>query len=194
MGNTIYGIAEMCADLGVIAVDADSDQEIIEQVLPLAEWMAKRAEVWLPSHHFEARHDSGFGTNQLTCNTDPHLTISTIAWPPGGSILPHPQEGWEIIAPIFGKVRYSYWAHPDSGTESIPHRPDLQNVVIVLPGQAVAAMPGNIQGLDNISADPNLTLHIRRRQIGRMQHSQSLSSKSPEPLASQQLVGALSKS
>lgn len=161
MGKTGYGIAEMCADLGVIAADAASDCEIIEQALPLVEWMAQRAQVWLPNHRFEAESDKGFGTNLLGRNSEYFLTISAITWPPGGSIPPHRQEGWEIVSPIFGKVRHSGWAQPESGTVSSRRRPELESEIVMLPGQAVAVMPGKIHALDNIGFGPNLTLHIR---------------------------------
>lgn len=160
MGTTGYGIAEMCADLGVIAADADNDWEIIEQALPLVEWMAQRAEAWLPDHRFETQSDKGFGTNLLAHNAERFLTISAITWPPGGSILPHCHEGWEVISPIFGKVRHSYWTQTETGTASL-RRPGLESEIVMLPGQAVGVMPGKIHALDNIGFGPNLTLHIR---------------------------------
>ena len=187
MGNAGYGIAEMCADLGVIAADAASDWEIIEQALPLVEWMAQRAEAWLPNHRFETRSDKGFGTNLLAQNAERFLTISTITWPPGGSILPHRQEDWEIISPIFGKVRHSYWAQAATRTASSPRRPVLESEIVMLPGQALGVMPGKLHALDNIGFGPNLTLHIcGGMAAGRVKRSKRASAKSLDLPANRQ--------
>lgn len=187
MGNAGYGIAEMCADLGVITADAASDWEIIEQALPLVEWMAQRAEAWLPNHRFETQSDKGFGTNLLAQNAEWSLTISAITWPPGGSILPHHHEGWEIVSPIFGKVRQSYWAQAETGTASSPRRPELESKIVMLPGQALGVMPGKIHALNNIGFAPNLTLHICGGvAAGRVKRSKRTSAKPLELSASRQ--------
>lgn len=160
MGSLGYGIPEMAADLRVIIGDSANEQEIVEQALPLVEWMSHRAEVWLPAHRFEASTGSGFGANLLYEEPGNALTISAVAWPPGGHVPPHDHHSWEILAPIYGTVRHNSWAQVDGGSR--PDYPGMEKTseVVMRPGQAVAIMPREIHALESVSPGPSLTIHI----------------------------------
>jgi len=155
-----YGIREMAADLRVIIADATSEREMIEQALHLVEWMAQRAEAWLPSHRFKADGERGFGVNLLHEEPGNALTICAVAWPPGGYVSPHDHHTWEILSPVYGSVCHSSWERRDSGSKPGCERIEKRSEFLVRPGQAAAVMPNEIHALENFGPGLSLTIHV----------------------------------
>lgn len=184
-----YGIPEMAADLRVIIADASSEREMIEQALHLVQWMAQRAEAWLPSHRFKADSDRGFGVNLLHEEPGNALTICAVAWPPGGHVPPHDHHSWEILAPMYGTMRHSSWAQADSGSRADHPGTREASEIVMRPGQAVAIMPREIHALEGVSPGPGLTIHIYGKGLAEMGRNRSATGKPDEVSAEVRQAG-----
>lgn len=151
----------MASDLRVIVSDADGEQDIIEQILPLVEWMAQRAEAWLPSHRFEIGNQREFGMNPLY--EDEILSICAVTWPPGGYVALHRHNGWEILAPIFGCARHSIWKRTEGASPPEHAGAERVSEITLRSGEAAVIMPGENHGLETVGPTPCLTLHVYGR-------------------------------
>lgn len=171
MNNSVYGLAQLIADLHVIVGEAADIPEILEQALPLIEWVSQEPNHLLYARRFESNSESGFGVNLLHEEGDGGLTVCTVAWPPGGYVLPHDHRSWEILSPIHGTVRHSSWRPGKSrngqGSASIEKCCEFS----MYPGQAVAIMPAEIHALENVGPSPSLTLHIYGCNIARIERT-----------------------
>lgn len=171
MNNSGYGLAQLIADLHVIVGEAANVREILEQTLPLIEWVSQEPAHLLYARRFESSSENGFGVNLLHEEDDGGLTICTVAWPPGGYILPHDHRSWEILSPLHGTVRHSSWRQRKDrdrrGAESIEKCCEFS----MKPGQAAAIMPEEIHALENIGPSPSLTLHIYGCNIARIERT-----------------------
>lgn len=171
MNNSGYGLAQLVADLQVIVGEAADVPEILEQALPLIEWISQEPAHLLYARRFESSSESGFGVNLLHEEGDGGLTICTVAWPPGGYILPHDHRSWEILSPIHGTVRHSIWRPRRDSNSGNSASIEKGCEFRVEPGQAVAIMPEEIHALENIGPTPSLTLHIYGCNIARIERT-----------------------
>lgn len=160
MNNSGYGLAQLIADLHVIIGEAANVREVLEQALPLIEWVSQEPAHLLYARRFESSSGSGFGANLLHEEGDGGLTLCTVAWPPGGYVLPHDHRSWEILSPIYGTFRHSCWRPRGDRDDRSPAGIEKCCEFSMQPGQAVAIMPEEIHALENVGPNPSLTLHI----------------------------------
>ena len=160
MNNSGYGLAQLIADLHVIVGEAANVREILEQALPLAQWISKEPASWLHAKRFESSSEKGFGVNLLHEEGDSGLTVCTVVWPPGGYVLPHDHRSWEILSPVYGTVRHSSWRRAAGAAKPEDVQIEKSCEFQLNAGQAVAIIPDEIHSLENIGLSPSLTLHI----------------------------------
>jgi len=163
MYTNVYGVSELASDLRVISAETPDAWELVEQVRPLAEWVARHPERWLLSNRYECDPEQGFGLNILHREPDNSMAVCAVAWSPGGYSHPHDHHSWEVVATVIGEIRNICWSRFDE--EAAPGRIGIRRGCdfMIRAGEAASFMPDEIHNLANEGNDMGLSLHIYGR-------------------------------
>ena len=170
--SSVYGIADLAADLRRIADETQDDKEIVRQVGPLVERLARNPEDWLSQEYYRCDRDQGFGVHLLHEEANHDLAIFAVAWLPGRGTPPHDHGTWAVVAGVDGDETNINWKRLDDGTT--PGYAELEEVnrVIARPGQVMAFLPRDIHAVWNDTDRITLSLHVYGRHLNHSDRSQ----------------------
>jgi predicted metal-dependent enzyme (double-stranded beta helix superfamily) len=96
-----YTLNDYVTDLRQITREAESEDEIITRVGPLAQRLALD-KTWLQQKHYEANPEQGFGTFLLHEEPDHSLAVLVVNWLPGRGAPPHDHGTWAVVSGVEG--------------------------------------------------------------------------------------------
>lgn len=166
-----YSVESFVHDLKEIAASHAAPKDLLPEIAPLAERLAKSPE-WIKPDFFEIDESQGIGITVLHEEPDHTLLVETVAWAPGKGVLPHDHQTWGVVAGLEGVERNVIWKREDDGGEaghaklSPAHETDVGN------GQVIVFMPDDIHSVTNQTDKTTLSLHIYGKSLGHVNRSE----------------------
>jgi predicted metal-dependent enzyme (double-stranded beta helix superfamily) len=171
MAITTYTLAHFVEDLRAITARTTDDQDIIAQVIPLAQQLALSKE-WLEAHHYTCDLEQGFGVHLLHEEPDHTLAVFAIAWAPGRGAPPHNHGTWAVVVGVDGSETNIFWKRVDDGI-----RPGYAEVTwngekVFGLGESVAFLPREIHSVVNNTNHVTVSLHVYGKHLNYTGRSQ----------------------
>ena len=138
-----YTLNDYVTDLRQITREAESEDEIITRVGPLAQRLALD-KTWLQQKHYEANPEQGFGTFLLHEEPGHSLAVLVVNWLPGRGAPPHDHGTWAVVSGVEGLEKNISYRRIDDRA-----RPDFAELeekkeTIAGPGELVCMKTGGI--------------------------------------------------
>ncbi len=166
-----YSLQQYIDDLRRISAQSETEDEIFEQLEPLAARLVSDPS-WLEPKHFESNEEQGFGVHLLHEEPDHSLAVFAVNWLPGRGTPPHDHGTWAVVAGIEGIERNVRYGRVDDGS-----RPDYAELEVkkefdAAPGEVVCIRNGGIHKVSNETDKLTLSLHTYGRHINHTNRSQ----------------------
>ena len=153
-----YSISQFADDLRRITADTADENEIFEQVGPLAKRLAG-GDGWIEDRFYEADVKTGFGTYLLHEEKDHSLAVLASSWIPGMWVEPHDHGTWSIVVGVEGVERNIRYKRLDDRSNPDYAELEVKGEIIAGPGDLVCMKNGGIHAVSNVSDTVALSLH-----------------------------------
>jgi len=103
-----YSIAQYVDDLRSITAETATENDIFEQVGPLAKRLANE-DNWIEDRFYEPDEETGFSAFLLHEEEDHSLAVLAVSWTPGMGVGPHDHGTWAVVVGVDGierNIRY----------------------------------------------------------------------------------------
>ena len=166
-----YSLSHYVEDLRRIAAASDDENEIFEQLAPLAERVVTDPD-WLQDKHYEADQEQGFGVHLLHEEADHSLAVFAVNWLPGRGTPPHDHGTWAVVAGIDGVEHNVRYARVDDGSQDDYAELEVKAAFDAKPGEALCIRTGGIHKVSNETDAMTLSLHTYGRHVNFTNRSQ----------------------
>jgi predicted metal-dependent enzyme (double-stranded beta helix superfamily) len=166
-----YTLNDYVTDLRHITREAESEDEIITRVGPLAQRLALD-KTWLQKKHYEANPEQGFGTFLLHEEPDHSLAVLVVNWLPGRGAPPHDHGTWAVVSGVEGlEKNISYWRINDRARSDLAEL-EVKKETIAGLGELVCMKIGGIHSVHNETGSISLSLHTYGKHVNHTGRSQ----------------------
>ena len=166
-----YSLQQYIEDLRRIAAATDDEDEIFQQLAPLAERVVAKPD-WLQSKHYQGDEAQGFGVHLLHEEDDHSLAVFAVNWMPGRGTPPHDHGTWAVVAGIEGVERNVRYARVDDGSRDDYAELEVKKAFDANPGEALCIRTGGIHKVSNETDAMTLSLHTYGRHVNFTDRSQ----------------------
>ena len=153
-----YSIAQYVDDLRRISAESTDENEIFDQVGPLAKRLAGEKE-WIEDRFYEPDPETGFSAFLLHEEDDHSLTVLAASWVPGMGVGPHDHGTWAVVVGVQGAERNIRYKRLDDRSNPEYAELEIKEESVAGPGDLVCIRNGGIHSVRNDSDDVTLSLH-----------------------------------
>ena len=153
-----YSVAQYVADLRRITTETADENEIFNQVGPLAQRLAGE-EGWIEERFFIPDAQTGFSAFLLHEEDDQRLTVLAASWIPGMGVGPHDHGTWAVVVGVQGAERNTRYKRLDDRSKPEYAELEIKEESVAGPGDLVCIRNGGIHSVRNDSNDVTLSLH-----------------------------------
>jgi predicted metal-dependent enzyme (double-stranded beta helix superfamily) len=166
-----YTVARYVEELRCIVRKADSEDEIIGHVGPLARRLALDA-CWLEPEHFNSNPEQGFGVHLLHEEPDHALAVFVVSWLPSRGAPPHDHGTWAVVAGVRGVERNIHYRRVDDGSRPGYAQLEVKHGLDAGAGELICMKSGGIHSVHNETDDTTLSLHTYGKHVNFTNRSQ----------------------
>ena len=153
-----YSIAQYVSDLRRITAETEDENEIFNQVGPLAQRLAGE-DNWIEERFFTPDPETGFSAFLLHEEDDHRLTVLAASWIPGMGVGPHDHGTWAVVVGVQGAERNIRYKRLDDRSNPEYAELEIKEESVAGPGDLVCIRNGGIHSVQNDSNDVTLSLH-----------------------------------
>jgi len=153
-----YSIDQYVDDLRRITAEAASENEIFEQVGPLARRLANE-DSWIEDRFYEPDDETGFSAFLLHEEEDHSLAVLAVSWTPGMGVGPHDHGTWAVVVGVDGIERNIRYQRLDDRSNPDYAELEIKGESRAGPGDLVCIKKGGIHSVRNDSDKVTLSLH-----------------------------------
>jgi len=153
-----YSITQYVDDLRRITAGTADENEIFEQVGPLAKRLAGDSS-WLEGRFYKPDEETGFSAFLLHEENDHSLAVLAASWAPGLGVGPHDHGTWAIIVGVEGIERNIRYKRLDDKSNPDYAELDVKGESNAGPGDLVCIKEGGIHAVRNDSEKVTVSLH-----------------------------------
>jgi len=153
-----YSIAQYVDDLRRITAETASENDIFEQVGPLARRLANE-DSWIEDRFYEPDEETGFSAFLLHEEEDHSLAILAVSWTPGMGVGPHDHGTWAVVVGVDGIERNIRYQRLDDRNNPDYAELEIKDESMAGPGDLVCIRKGGIHSVHNDSDKVTLSLH-----------------------------------
>jgi len=166
-----YTVARYVEDLRCIAGEAESEDDIIGRVAPLARRLALDGN-WLESKHFDTNAEQGFGVHLLHEEPDHTLAVFVVSWLPNRGAPPHDHGTWAVVAGVRGVERNLRYRRVDDGSRQGYAELEIKHRLDAGEGELICMKSGGIHSVHNETDDTTISLHTYGKHVNFTNRSQ----------------------
>jgi predicted metal-dependent enzyme (double-stranded beta helix superfamily) len=166
-----YTLNDYVTDLLQITREAESEDEIITRVGPLAQRLALD-KTWLQQKHYEANPEQGFGTFLLHEEPDHSLAVLVVNWLPGRGAPPHDHGTWAVVSGVEGLEKNISYRRIDDRARPDFAELEVKKETIAGPGELVCMKTGGIHSVHNETESISISLHTYGKHVNHTGRSQ----------------------
>jgi predicted metal-dependent enzyme (double-stranded beta helix superfamily) len=166
-----YTLNDYVTDLLQITREAESEDEIITRVGPLAQRLALD-KTWLQQKHYEANPEQGFGTFLLHEEPDHSLAVLVVNWLPGRGAPPHDHGTWAVVSGVEGLEKNINYRRVDDRARPDFAELEVKKETIAGPGELVCMKTGGIHSVHNETESISISLHTYGKHVNHTGRSQ----------------------
>ena len=153
-----YTIAQYADDLRRITAATEDENEIFNQVGPLAQRLAGETN-WIEERFYTPDPETGFSAFLLHEEDDHRLTVLAASWIPGMGVGPHDHGTWAVVVGVQGNERNIRYKRMDDRSNPEYAELEVKEESIAGPGDLVCIRNGGIHSVRNDSDAVTLSLH-----------------------------------
>lgn len=153
-----YSIAQYVGDLRRITAETSDENEIFEQLGPLAKRLAADSG-WLEDRFHDPDGETGFNAFLLHEEDDHSLAVLAVSWIPGMGVGPHDHGTWAVVVGVEGVERNIRYKRLDDRTNPGYAELKVKDESNAGPGDLVCIRKGGIHAVRNDSDKVTLSLH-----------------------------------
>jgi predicted metal-dependent enzyme (double-stranded beta helix superfamily) len=153
-----YSIAQYVEDLRRISAESADENEIFNQVGPLAKRLAGD-KGWIEDRFFEPDAETGFSAFLLHEEEDHSLAVLAASWVPGMGVGPHDHGTWAVVIGVEGEERNIRYKRLDDRSNTGYAELEVKEESVAGPGDLVCIRNGGIHAVRNDSDKVTLSLH-----------------------------------
>jgi predicted metal-dependent enzyme (double-stranded beta helix superfamily) len=153
-----YSIAQYVDDLRRITAKTASENDIFEQVGPLAKRLANE-DSWIEDRFYEPDEETGFSAFLLHEEQDHSLAILAVSWTPEMGVGPHDHGTWAVVVGVDGIERNIRYQRLDDRSNPDYAELEIKDESRAGPGDLVCIKKGGIHSVRNDSDKVTLSLH-----------------------------------
>ena len=166
-----YSIAQYVDDLRRITAETAAENDIFEQVAPLAKRLANE-DNWIEDRFYEPDEETGFSAFLLHEEKDHSLAVLAVSWTPGMGVGPHDHGTWAVVAGVDGIERNIRYQRLDDRSNPDYAELEIKDESRAGPGDLVCIKKGGIHSVRNDSDKVTLSLHTYGTHINYTTRSQ----------------------
>ncbi len=166
-----YSIAQYVDDLRKITAQAVDENEIFEQVGPLAKRMSDESS-WLEDRFYKPDEEEGFSSYLLHEEPDHSLAVFAVSWAPGMGVGPHDHGTWAVVVGVDGIERNIRYRRLDDRSKPEYAELDIKDELNAGPGDLVCVKNGGIHSVHNDNDKVTVSLHTYGRHVNYTTRSQ----------------------
>jgi len=166
-----YSLQHYIDDLRRIAAATDDENELFEQLAPLAGRVVADPS-WLQPRHYQSDAEQGFGVHLLHEEDDHSLAVFVVNWMPGRGTPPHDHGTWAVVAGIEGAERNVRYARVDDASREDYAELEVKKAFDADPGEVLCIHTGGIHKVSNETDAMTLSLHTYGRHVNYTQRAQ----------------------
>jgi predicted metal-dependent enzyme (double-stranded beta helix superfamily) len=153
-----YSIAQYVDDLRRITAETAIQNDIFEQVGPLAKRLANE-DNWIEDRFYEPDEETGFSAFLLHEEQDHSLAVLAVSWTPGMGVGPHDHGTWAVVVGVDGIERNIRYQRLDDRSNPDYAELEIKDESTAGPGDLVCIKKGGIHSVRNDSDKVTLSLH-----------------------------------
>ena len=153
-----YSVAQYVSDLRRITAETKDEDEIFNQVGPLAQRLAAD-DSWIEDRFFTPDEETGFSAFLLHEEEDHNLAVLAASWTPGMGVGPHDHGTWAIVVGVQGSERNIRYKRLDDRSNPDYAKLEVKEESVAGPGDVVCIRNGGIHSVRNDSDKVTLSLH-----------------------------------
>jgi len=166
-----YSIAQYVDDLRRITAETDDENEILNQVGPLAKRLSNE-DSWIEPRFYEVDGETGFSAFLLHEEKDHSLAVLAASWMPGMGVEPHDHGTWAVVVGVDGIERNIRYKRLDDRMNPQYAELEVKDESEAGPGDLVCIRKGGIHAVRNDSDKVTLSLHTYGMHINHTIRSQ----------------------
>ena len=166
-----YSITQYVQDLRRITAETTDENEIFEQLGPLAKRLAADRS-WLEDRFFKPDEETGFSAFLLHEEDDRSLAVFAASWVPGMGVGPHDHGTWAVVAGVEGVERNILYKRLDDRSNPTYAELEIKEESNAGPMDLVCIRTGGIHAVSNDSDKVTLSLHTYGMHINHTKRSQ----------------------
>ncbi len=166
-----YSIAQYVDDLRRITAETVDENEIFEQLRPLAKRLAGE-DGWIEDRFYEPDEETGFSSFLLHEEKDHSLAVFAASWTPGMGVGPHDHDTWAVVVGVEGVERNIRYKRLDDRSNPDYAELEVKDELKAGPGDLVCIRKGGIHAVRNDSDKVTLSLHTYGTHINHTNRSQ----------------------
>ena len=159
-----YAVADFVEDLRRLSAAHTDDRTLLPEVAPLAKKLAT-SPGWVRPEYYDIDEKTGIGVTDIYIEDDHTLMVATVAWAPGGGVLPHDHQTWGIVAGIDGVERNVIWKRTDDGSRDGHAEIHEHRQTNVGAGDVIGFLADDIHSVHNDGERTSLSLHVYGRSL-----------------------------
>lgn len=171
MSNTAYSLDDYVADLRRIAHNTALEEEILEEVGPLARRFASD-KGWLEDKHYQVDPEQGFGVHLLHEDSDHSLAVFAVSWLPGRGTPPHDHGTWAVVVGVDGVEHDIRYDRLDDGSRANYAELSVKQSFDAAEGELICMRTGGIHSVQNNTDKITLSLHTYGKHVNHTNRSQ----------------------
>ena len=159
-----YSISQYVEDLRRITLETVNEDEIFNQVGPLAKRLADDGS-WIEDRFYKPDEETGFSAFLLHEEKDHSLAVLAASWTPGMGVGPHDHGTWAVVVGVEGDERNIRYKRLDDRSKPDYAELEVKEESIAGPGDLVCIRNGGIHAVRNDSDQVTLSLHTYGKHI-----------------------------
>ena len=153
-----YSISQYVEDLRRITLETVNEDEIFNQVGPLAKRLADDGS-WIEERFYKPDEETGFSAFLLHEEKDHSLAVLAASWTPGMGVGPHDHGTWAVVVGVDGIERNIRYQRLDDRSNPDYAELEIKGESRAGPGDLVCIKKGGIHSVRNDSDKVTLSLH-----------------------------------
>ncbi len=153
-----YSVAQYVDDLRRITAETVDENEIFDQVGPLAKRLASE-DSWIEERFYNPDEETGFSAFLLHEEEDHSLAVLAATWIPGMGVGPHDHGTWAVVVGVEGVERNIRYKRLDDRSKPDYAELEVKDESTAGPGDLVCIRNGGIHAVRNDSDKVTLSLH-----------------------------------
>jgi len=166
-----YSVAQYVDDLRRITSQTVKENEIFEQVGPLAKRLSCEKS-WIEDRFYKPDEETGFSAFLLHEEKDHSLAVLAASWTPGMGVGPHDHGTWAVVVGVDGLERNIRYKRLDDRKNPDYAELEIKEELEAGPGDLVCIKKGGIHAVRNDSDKVTLSLHTYGTHINHTIRSQ----------------------